>query len=176
MEGDAKCSSDREARSRGAAVHDHLEVDPADDLGLASRNVGSMNTLDRIMLASCQANSPNEKTQFYRNSSNVDNFSLDSSDRDMNSLRNHVVPSDPMLLLAMGANDPKSATNLASKCFPLVKNHPCKYCLKSFSKTEDLKRHVRVHTGERPYSCPQCPYKAAQKGTLKQHFRTHQRK
>jgi len=53
------------------------------------------------------------------------------------------------------------------------KSFACHICPKSFWKTEDLKRHVRVHTGERPYSCSVCPYRAAQKGTLKQHFMRH---
>jgi len=54
--------------------------------------------------------------------------------------------------------------------------YPCHICPKSFSKTEDLKRHIRVHTGERPYCCPHCPYKAAQKGTLTQHMMRHNKK
>ncbi|XP_047741765.1 zinc finger protein 536-like [Hyalella azteca] len=46
----------------------------------------------------------------------------------------------------------------------------CKYCGKHFVGRTDLERHIRTHTGERPYKCPLCPYSAAQKVTLKIHL------
>ncbi|CAI9558369.1 unnamed protein product [Staurois parvus] len=32
---------------------------------------------------------------------------------------------------------------------------------------------MRKHTGEKPYKCPYCDHRAAQKGNLKIHLRTH---
>lgn len=49
----------------------------------------------------------------------------------------------------------------------------CKYCNKSFKKPSDLIRHIRVHTGERPYQCNQCNKCFTVKSTLSSHLRTH---
>lgn len=46
----------------------------------------------------------------------------------------------------------------------------CFFCGKRFMYPKDVKRHVRIHTGEKPYACSICPYKAAQKGNVKLHM------
>ncbi|XP_047484905.1 longitudinals lacking protein, isoforms H/M/V-like isoform X1 [Penaeus indicus] len=48
--------------------------------------------------------------------------------------------------------------------------HPCVLCQKRFTSRQDLRRHVRTHTGERPYQCPLCPHRAALKGNIKKHI------
>jgi uncharacterized Zn-finger protein len=53
--------------------------------------------------------------------------------------------------------------------------HPnqCKFCPKSFRKPSDLVRHIRIHTGERPYKCACCNKCFTVKSTLDSHLKTH---
>ncbi|KAK8752167.1 hypothetical protein OTU49_012395 [Cherax quadricarinatus] len=47
----------------------------------------------------------------------------------------------------------------------------CPYCNKSsFYSPRDLERHIRVHTGEKPYKCPHCNYCARLKAHMKSHL------
>ncbi|XP_053289071.1 zinc finger protein 236 [Pleuronectes platessa] len=49
----------------------------------------------------------------------------------------------------------------------------CAYCPKSFKKPSDLVRHIRIHTGERPYKCDECGKSFTVKSTLDCHVKTH---
>uniref|UniRef100_A0A8B9J3S2 Zinc finger protein 236 n=1 Tax=Astyanax mexicanus TaxID=7994 RepID=A0A8B9J3S2_ASTMX len=49
----------------------------------------------------------------------------------------------------------------------------CQYCPKSFKKPSDLVRHIRIHTGEKPYKCDECGKSFTVKSTLDCHVKTH---
>ncbi|XP_052835600.1 uncharacterized protein LOC128252141 [Drosophila gunungcola] len=52
----------------------------------------------------------------------------------------------------------------------------CTYCPKAFSQNFKLKTHLRIHTGERPFECTFCPKAFILKVTLQRHMRSHRRK
>ncbi|CAI9729050.1 zinc finger protein Eos-like [Octopus vulgaris] len=52
--------------------------------------------------------------------------------------------------------------------------HSCFVCGKSYRTPSKLRRHVRVHSGERPYACSLCERRFTRSDHVKQHMKVHQ--
>lgn len=53
------------------------------------------------------------------------------------------------------------------------KPYKCPECSREFSRSDKMANHRRRHSGEKPFSCSQCDYAAADRWTLKMHQRVH---
>ncbi|XP_050697781.1 longitudinals lacking protein, isoforms A/B/D/L-like isoform X5 [Eriocheir sinensis] len=80
---------------------------------------------------------------------------LDSSDSDLGALRQFQSQGLDAADLDLGA-----------------RRHQCEVCGRGFRLANDLRRHLRTHTGEKPFLCPHCPYRASQKQSVNRHVRT----
>lgn len=81
------------------------------------------------------------------------------------------------LLFSFFFSDSESSNlyNFVRKIFPdkTYSEFSCKVCDYKSQYATNIKRHVRLHTGERPYKCHICFKGFNEKGHLKKHLFVH---
>lgn len=56
---------------------------------------------------------------------------------------------------------------------PKRKTHFCTFCPYQTYLKHDMVKHVRTHTGERPFACEMCGKRFSRKDRLQSHIKTH---
>ncbi|XP_066941684.1 protein tramtrack, alpha isoform-like isoform X3 [Macrobrachium rosenbergii] len=54
--------------------------------------------------------------------------------------------------------------------YATYKKFQCTSCEYTCDRKSFLAKHIRIHTGEKPYACPVCPYRSSQRSNLKTHI------
>ncbi|CAG5134941.1 unnamed protein product [Candidula unifasciata] len=69
----------------------------------------------------------------------------------------------------------KARPNRPSKTLPHERPYPCPVdtCDRRFSRSDELTRHFRIHTGQKPFPCPICRRSFSRSDHLTTHKRTH---
>jgi len=55
----------------------------------------------------------------------------------------------------------------------VIKGNQCPYCSHTTVRKDHMSKHIRTHTGEKPFDCPHCPYRSSTKYALNKHIRVH---
>lgn len=64
-------------------------------------------------------------------------------------------------------------TDLKRNAKEHVKEIRCRYCQKQFEKNKNLTKHMKIHTGGKPFSCSKCGKRFTRKQNLSRHTKVH---
>lgn len=70
---------------------------------------------------------------------------------------------------------PRGSRRVPARSAPKAKLFPCSVhgCERRFSRSDELNRHVRIHTGQKPFQCAICARSFSRSDHLTTHTRTH---
>jgi hypothetical protein len=107
-----------------------------------------------------------------RTSSSDSSAELDNNDADGHPLASaNATPSATDVISS--TNGPRLRRRKSKKLKEGPKSHLCNHCGRSFSRSDMLTRHSRLHSGLKPYQCGRCFQVFSRSDHLSTHERTH---
>ncbi|XP_037118638.1 putative histone-lysine N-methyltransferase PRDM6 [Syngnathus acus] len=93
----------------------------------------------------------------------------------LSSLLHGAFPTVHLSSVTAGANVSRKGRRALAKSGTKAKAFPCSVegCERRFSRSDELNRHVRVHTGQKPFQCGVCARSFSRSDHLTTHTRTH---
>lgn len=146
-----------------AAVAKSMERGPSKRINNKSNNIDSS-----ISLKNLNNNNQINKNNNNNNSSlNFDDISATTATATATTTK----PSSNATTTTKSKSNQKSIERkIQTKTGRTKRKYLCDFCKKEFLGGNDLRKHIRIHTNERPFECTHCGQKFRQGGCLKNHI------
>lgn len=138
---------------------DDLDDDDEEGMVIDDEREGEEDVMDPLSL--CAVTMEDENLEASNSSIQAEQFSTDS-----------VASSEDKVTIRKIVGKPKGKTNQGLDIVKYeARKYVCCYCNRRFGWSTDLKRHVILHTGEKPFQCKVCPTAFTRKFLLQNHMK-----
>ncbi|KAK8403347.1 hypothetical protein O3P69_000458 [Scylla paramamosain] len=162
--GNESNATSENGNSREQGTDEDEEVDDLDEeeeegMVIDDERDGDEDVMDPLSL--CAVTMEDENLDASNSSSHAEQFSADSA-----------ASSEDKVTIRKIVGKPKGKSNQGVDIVKYeARKYVCCYCNRRFGWSTDLKRHVILHTGEKPFQCKVCPTAFTRKFLLQNHMK-----